>query len=408
MDWRIVLRSRILGNERCHEGMTWVGRGGLAFEYTLDKDMDKERTVVQAFPVHSIEVANRFYTKVLGCGETRFRSPYLQDYPLFGHRLVAHFAGDDYRCEDEDVGSAVRFPHFGVRVPQHDFAETVRRLEKHGVDYAYVSAPYFDGQTAVFFRDPSGNNVYVHGADLYPPRVPGGRRPRGAPPTPDVADHAPPSPDASPRPPPPPPLVGAPALPRLPERSGAVSKSGRRGLATRALRGREPATVDVDGMRWSAGPRSGERVAVPVARLEARASASPTRSDPGSKRPRRRERHRRSTADSRVSLPAARRRAPSRARSRRPAPAKPTALPAVARMRASADWRAKAGNAEDIWDQYQLKAKQRQLSMAKAWTCAFCNHSNDPAALDVDGDANTCDSCSAPRVMTDSRRSFGG
>ena len=130
MDWRVVLRSRILGNERCHEGMTWVGRGGLAFEYTLDKDMDKERTVVQAFPVHSIEVANRFYTKVLGCGETIFRSPYLQDYPLFGHRLVAHFAGDDYRCEDEDVGSAVRFPHFGVRVPQRRFADTVRRRRR--------------------------------------------------------------------------------------------------------------------------------------------------------------------------------------------------------------------------------------------------------------------------------------
>ena len=28
--------------------------------------------------------------------------------------------------------------------------------------------------------------------------------------------------------------------------------------------------------------------------------------------------------------------------------------------------------------------------------------------IDIDGDANTCDSCSAPRVMTDSRRSFGG
>ena len=52
-----------------------------------------------AFPVHSLPLAKQFYGEILGCQEGRSSDKW-QDYSLHGHQIVAHWAGDDYRCQD--------------------------------------------------------------------------------------------------------------------------------------------------------------------------------------------------------------------------------------------------------------------------------------------------------------------
>ena len=52
-----------------------------------------------AFPVHNLEMAKEFYGGVLGCAEGRSSDKW-QDYSLHGHQIVAHWVGNDYRCQD--------------------------------------------------------------------------------------------------------------------------------------------------------------------------------------------------------------------------------------------------------------------------------------------------------------------
>jgi hypothetical protein len=52
-----------------------------------------------AFPVHDLQLAKEFYGIVLGCVEGRSSTKW-QDYSLHGHQLVAHWVGNDYRCQD--------------------------------------------------------------------------------------------------------------------------------------------------------------------------------------------------------------------------------------------------------------------------------------------------------------------
>jgi hypothetical protein len=52
-----------------------------------------------AFPVHDLQIAKEFYGKVLGCTEGRSSTKW-QDYSLHGHQIVAHWVGNDYRCQD--------------------------------------------------------------------------------------------------------------------------------------------------------------------------------------------------------------------------------------------------------------------------------------------------------------------
>ena len=52
-----------------------------------------------AFPVHDLELAKEFYGNVLGCVEGRSSTKW-QDYSLHGHQIVAHWVGNNYRCQD--------------------------------------------------------------------------------------------------------------------------------------------------------------------------------------------------------------------------------------------------------------------------------------------------------------------
>lgn len=52
-----------------------------------------------AFPVHDLHLAKEFYGTILGCVEGRSSTKW-QDYSLHGHQIVAHWVGDNYRCQD--------------------------------------------------------------------------------------------------------------------------------------------------------------------------------------------------------------------------------------------------------------------------------------------------------------------
>lgn len=73
-------------------------RGG-SQEYTVLSDPAPGSPFHYAFPVHNLELAKDFYGRVLGCEEGRSSEKW-QDYSLHGHQIVAHWAGDDYRCQD--------------------------------------------------------------------------------------------------------------------------------------------------------------------------------------------------------------------------------------------------------------------------------------------------------------------
>ena len=118
-----------------------------------------------AFPVHSIAAAKAFYGGVLGCEEGRSSEKW-QDYSLYGHQIVAHWAGDDYRCVDyfnPVDGDEVPVPHFGLQLSVPQWRALAARLEKAGVDFVIPPTLRFEGapgeQYTMFFKDPSGNNL---------------------------------------------------------------------------------------------------------------------------------------------------------------------------------------------------------------------------------------------------------
>eukprot|EP00536_Pseudo-nitzschia_multiseries_P017613 jgi/Psemu1/225825/e_gw1.1676.2.1 len=119
-----------------------------------------------AFPVHSLEAANEFYGTVLGCEEGRSSDKW-QDYSLYGHQIVCHWVGNDYRCIDyynPVDGDEVPVPHAGLALETvGQFHDLVDRLRSHNVDFVIEPHLRFQGepgeQYTMFFKDPSGNNL---------------------------------------------------------------------------------------------------------------------------------------------------------------------------------------------------------------------------------------------------------
>ena len=107
-----------------------------ARRYTVENPQNNHYDLTKiAFPVGSIEQSNRFFNGVLGCPETRFRSVYTQEYPLFGYTLVA-VQFDGYRCRDEPRGrSVVARPRLGVKISVADFQLVVERLRAKNVPF---------------------------------------------------------------------------------------------------------------------------------------------------------------------------------------------------------------------------------------------------------------------------------
>ncbi|CCI45714.1 unnamed protein product [Albugo candida] len=118
-----------------------------------------------AIPVHDLSIAKEFYGNFLGFKEGR-SSPVWLDYNMYGHQLVIHGVGKDYKpvdwfnCVDSDD---VPVPHYGVILPVAEFHNVSKKVEKGGVSFILEPRIRFRGKPAeqwtMVFKDPSGNNL---------------------------------------------------------------------------------------------------------------------------------------------------------------------------------------------------------------------------------------------------------
>lgn len=118
-----------------------------------------------AFPVHDLDAAKLFYGNILGCVEGRSSTKW-QDYSLHGHQIVAHWVGNDYRCQDyfnPVDGDEVPVPHTGLTLTLPEFQDMAQRVRNAGIKFIIEPHLRFSGmpgeQWTMFFKDPSGNNL---------------------------------------------------------------------------------------------------------------------------------------------------------------------------------------------------------------------------------------------------------
>lgn len=67
---------------------------------------------------------------MMGCTEGRSSAKW-QDYNLYGHQIVCHYAGEEYRCQDwynPVDGDEVPVPHAGVVLELEQWKELAERL----------------------------------------------------------------------------------------------------------------------------------------------------------------------------------------------------------------------------------------------------------------------------------------
>jgi len=113
-----------------------------------------------AFPVHDLEAARDFYTRVLGCRTGRQSDNWI-DFDLFGHQIVAHLAPGAIVTRNPVDGHDVPVPHFGLVLEWDHWHQLAETLKQSGMEF--VIEPYirFAGevgeQATMFFLDPSGN-----------------------------------------------------------------------------------------------------------------------------------------------------------------------------------------------------------------------------------------------------------
>lgn len=81
--------------------------------------------------MHNLTAARAFYGGVLQCQEGRRDANKWQDYSLYGHQLVCHYVGGNYRCVDyynPVDGDEVPVAHFGCVLPLGEFHALAARV----------------------------------------------------------------------------------------------------------------------------------------------------------------------------------------------------------------------------------------------------------------------------------------
>jgi uncharacterized protein len=121
-----------------------------------------------AIPVDDIEAARKFYDGVLGFGEGRSDTKWI-DWNFGGHQVVTHQVGDGPTTAPRDGiagtnpvdGHQVPVPHFGLVLPVEEFKELAARLTAAGTEFVIEPYVRFEGQPGeqwtMFFLDPAGN-----------------------------------------------------------------------------------------------------------------------------------------------------------------------------------------------------------------------------------------------------------
>ena len=116
-----------------------------------------------AVPVHSMKEAREFYGGVLQLEEGRRDGEKWQDYSLFGHQLVCHYVGSEYRCPDfynPVDGDEVPVPHFGAALPTEEvFHAMAERIRQAGLDFII--------EPTLRFKGAPGEQVIIHRSIVY-------------------------------------------------------------------------------------------------------------------------------------------------------------------------------------------------------------------------------------------------
>jgi extradiol dioxygenase family protein len=119
-----------------------------------------------AVPVHNMDAARAFYGDIMGLVEGRRSGDKWQDYSLFGHQLVCHYVGDDYRASDyynPVDGDEVPVAHFGAVISKAEFDKLADNLKANDIKFIISPTLRFKGapgeQYTMFFKDPSNNNL---------------------------------------------------------------------------------------------------------------------------------------------------------------------------------------------------------------------------------------------------------
>ena len=96
-----------------------------------------------------LKPARQFYGGVLGLKEGRRSESKWQDYSLFGHQIVCHYVGSNYRCIDyfnPVDGDEVPVPHFGIVLQESEFHALSKRLEQAKIQFIIPPHKRFPGQ----------------------------------------------------------------------------------------------------------------------------------------------------------------------------------------------------------------------------------------------------------------------
>ena len=115
-----------------------------------------------AFPVHDLELAREFYTKVLGCSLGRESDKWI-DFNLYGHQVVAHLSREDCNGVNTDSvdGNQVSARHFGVILPWEKWELLGEKNRQSDLEFMIEPRIRFKnkkGEQGTFFiQDPSGN-----------------------------------------------------------------------------------------------------------------------------------------------------------------------------------------------------------------------------------------------------------
>ena len=115
-----------------------------------------------AFPVTDLQLAEGFYTGVLGARVGR-RSDHWIDFDFFGHQITAHLCDADSAAQSTSAvdGKQVPVRHFGIVMEWRQWHEFSQRLKTQNLAFMIEPGIRFAGQSGeqatLFVRDPCGN-----------------------------------------------------------------------------------------------------------------------------------------------------------------------------------------------------------------------------------------------------------
>lgn len=117
-----------------------------------------------AFPVVSLQQAEHFYAKTIGCSIGR-RTPKSINFNFYGHQIVAHLVEQmpDFTQGGKVDGKQVPPFHFGIVMEWEQWHRLRDRFVDDDIDFRIKPHTRYPGkigeQATMFIDDPSGNSL---------------------------------------------------------------------------------------------------------------------------------------------------------------------------------------------------------------------------------------------------------